>query len=567
MSVVIGHDLANKTIRLDLPRLIETRALIQANSGGGKSWAIRRLLEQSHGKVQQIVIDPEGEFRTLRERFDYILAGRDGGDCQAEPKTAKLLAERLLELNISAVVDIYELHSYERQSFVKAFLSALINAPKRLWHPALIVVDEAHMFCPQTGSAEAAGAVIDLMTRGRKRGFCGVLATQRISKLHKDAAAEANNKLIGRTGLDIDMKRAADELGFTSREDQHRLRHLEAGHFFAFGPALSMTVTEIMTGPVQTTHPKPGQRAMPVPAPREAVRAALAQLEGLAQAAEAEASEIDTLRKTVADLRRQARAPVVDQGAIEQAERKARVAGKIEGYGEGVQAMIEPLAALRETLAKVLPQVDGALSAAAKWKTRGPSIAGAPAQRQAALAPAPRQNVPRIAPTANGTVSDITPARQKILNALAWLEALGIEAADKSQVALLIKVSPTSGGYFNNLGALRSAGLIDYPTPGALALTEVGRGIARAPSSPPTTAELHAQIERLLPAAKWKIVAELIDAYPKAMHKDDLANQIGVSPTSGGYFNNLGSLRTLGLIDYPQPGHVVAKSLLFLQPT
>jgi hypothetical protein len=50
--------------------------LIQANSGGGKSRAIRQLLEQTHGRVQQLVLDPEGEFATLRERFDYVLAGR-----------------------------------------------------------------------------------------------------------------------------------------------------------------------------------------------------------------------------------------------------------------------------------------------------------------------------------------------------------------------------------------------------------------------------------------------------------------------------------------------------------
>jgi hypothetical protein len=42
-------------IRCDLSVLIDTRLLMQASSGGGKSWALRRLLEQSHGKVQQIV--------------------------------------------------------------------------------------------------------------------------------------------------------------------------------------------------------------------------------------------------------------------------------------------------------------------------------------------------------------------------------------------------------------------------------------------------------------------------------------------------------------------------------
>lgn len=44
----------------------------------------------------------------------------------------------------------------------------------------------------------------------------------------------------------------------------------------------------------------------------------------------------------------------------------------------------------------------------------------------------------------------------------------------------------------------------------------------------------------------------------------DPAVRIGVSPTSGGYFNNLGSLRTLGVLDYPALGHVVATPILFL---
>ena len=86
---------------IDLEKLIDNRLLVQANSGGGKSWLLRWLLEQSHGKVQQIVIDLEGEFSTLRENFDYILAGKDG-DTPADPRSAGLLARKLLELNVSA---------------------------------------------------------------------------------------------------------------------------------------------------------------------------------------------------------------------------------------------------------------------------------------------------------------------------------------------------------------------------------------------------------------------------------------------------------------------------------
>jgi hypothetical protein len=49
------------------------------------------------------------------------------------------------------------------------------------------------------------------------------------------------------------------------------------------------------------------------------------------------------------------------------------------------------------------------------------------------------------------------------------------------------------------------------------------------------------------------------------MMKADLAEAAGVSPASSGFQNNLGGLRSLGLIDYPHPGHVVATTVLFLE--
>lgn len=130
---------------LNLINLIDTRLLIQANSSGGKSWLLRRILEQTHGKVQQLVIDLEGEFASLRDNYDYLLVGREG-EIPANIKTADLLAKKLLELNVSTIIDLSELKHYERKIFVKRFLDSMINSPKNLWHPVLIIVDEAHQF-------------------------------------------------------------------------------------------------------------------------------------------------------------------------------------------------------------------------------------------------------------------------------------------------------------------------------------------------------------------------------------------------------------------------------------
>lgn len=66
----------DEIVSLNLEKLVSGRCLVQANSGGGKSYKLRKILEVTNKHVQQIVIDPEGEYSTLREKFDYILVGK-----------------------------------------------------------------------------------------------------------------------------------------------------------------------------------------------------------------------------------------------------------------------------------------------------------------------------------------------------------------------------------------------------------------------------------------------------------------------------------------------------------
>lgn len=293
----------NSTVNIDLSKLIESRLLIQANSGGGKSYTIRRIIEQSFGKVQIIVLDPEGEFTNLRERYDFVYIGKDG-DSPAQPRSAAMLARKLLELKASAIIDLYELPPQERKKFVRLFCEAMVNAPKELWHDTLIIIDEAHVFAPEKGESEAMGAVIDIATRGRKRGFCVVLATQRISKLNKDAAAECNNKLIGRSSLDIDRKRAAEELGFSTKEQIVSLRNLEPGSFYVFGPAISREVSLQRIGDVKVKPAERGVVRSVPPPPTEKVKKILAKLADLPQEAEKELRTVAELRQRVSELER-----------------------------------------------------------------------------------------------------------------------------------------------------------------------------------------------------------------------------------------------------------------------
>ena len=101
-----------------------------------------------------------------------------------------------------------------------------MRQPQDRWRHVLLAIDEAQLFAPQHDKATSKKAVLDLAARGRKRGLCPVVATQRISQLHKGVVAHLDNKLIGLTTLDVDVERAAEQLGMRATVARQRLRRL-----------------------------------------------------------------------------------------------------------------------------------------------------------------------------------------------------------------------------------------------------------------------------------------------------------------------------------------------------
>lgn len=553
---------------VDVERLIASRMLIQANSGGGKSHALRQLLEETHGRVPHLIIDPEGEFASLRERFDYVLAAKSGGDVVAHPGHARLLCRRLVELGASAVLDLYDLMPRDRRVFVREFVGELVALPKSLWRPLIVVIDEAHQFAPEKGHGEAESleAIISLTTLGRKRGFCPILATQRIAKLHKDVAADLKNKLVGNTSMDIDVERAGNDLGF-DKAQRRTLRDLDAGEFYAVGPAIGREVVKVRTGAVKTTHPEAGKvAAAPPPAPAR-VRSMLSQLATLPQEAEAEARSIDDLKREVARLtgelkRAQRPAPAVPAGPT--AEEFARVQRQL---AEAEQRNAHAAADIRcsiESLATVSAALDVAGSKLeAERVTIAPARKVEPPKRVAVVSPAKTNGKHAPAPTDAAGRDAISGPERRVLDALAWLEAIGIDQPERAAVAIMAKYSPTSSSFTNPCGTLRTAGLISYPGASLIALTDAGRSLAIMPDSSPTTSELHQRVLGVIDGPGRRVLSPLLESYPDPLSREDLANASGYSLSSSSFTNPLGRLRTFGLIDYPSPGTVRACDLLF----
>ncbi|UXN03991.1 MULTISPECIES: ATP-binding protein [unclassified Bartonella] len=274
MKVDINMGVATKDVALgkaapatlDLEELLATRLLVQGNSGSGKSHLLRRLLEQSADWVQQCIIDPEGDFVTLADRFGHVVV-----EATRTENELTRIAGRIRQHRVSVVLNLEGLDAEQQMRAAAAFLGGLFDAERDYWYPMLVVVDEAQLFAPAAAgevSDEARkvslGAMTNLMCRGRKRGLAGVIATQRLAKLAKNVAAEASNFLMGRTFLDIDMARAADLLGMERRQAE-MFRDLERGHFIALGPALSRRPFPIKIGDVETSARSSSPKLMPLP--------------------------------------------------------------------------------------------------------------------------------------------------------------------------------------------------------------------------------------------------------------------------------------------------------------
>ena len=580
-KITIGTDTTGKPLSLDIDLLIPSRLLIQANSGGGKSFLLRRIAEQLHGHVQTIIIDPEGEFFTLREKFGYVLVG-EGGETPADVRSAEMLATRFLELKVSAVCDLYEAfrsQPMQRRQWVRTFLNALIDAPRNLWHPLVVIVDEAHKFCPQESPKAASmqdreiiggckDAMVALSTTGRKRGFCPIWATQRLAKLDKDASAEFFNRLVGMTIEDVDVDRAADLMSVSKDEKQafrQSLRQLTPGEFYAFGRAITTERTLVKVGEVQTKHPESGKqagKAAPPPMPDE-VKKFLPQLSDLPKEAEQKVRTVAELEKQVRDLRAElkkaAKAAPVEK-TVKTEEKVVEVPVLKDAQIAKLEAVAEKASAISGTFLGMARAMSDAIALAKRPPSTRPAVQSRPVDRPSS---APRSLPMRPAPSSNGD-SALSAAQVKVLSRLVELmECTNSDKVRKEQLAAWAEYSPNSGGFNNYLGSLRSAGLIDYPAGGWVTITDEGRKHAQPGQVPADSAEMLERAKTVLGGSEARLL-ETLHGERRTLGKAELAEAVGFSPNSGGFNNYLGHMRTLGFVEYPSPGAVRAADWLYL---
>lgn len=546
-QILLGNSSAGEQVYIDLATLISTRLLVTASSGGGKSETLRRILEEACEHVQCIVIDPEGEFSTLREKKPFLLVG-EGGETSADIRTASLVATRLLEFNVSAVCDLYEMRVQDRHEWVKRFLDSMVHAPKALWHPVLVVIDEAHTFAPEKGYGEsvAAQSVIDIANLGRKRGFCVIPATQRLSKLSKNVVEPMQNYLVGRTTFD-DQERAAKVFkikpGAEMRNFCLELERLKDGEFIARGRAITGDMLKVQVTRGTTRPPATGTAMAGIVTPTpEAVKALLPKLADLPREAENRVKTEEDLRRELSETKRLLAAVNADAPRQLFELRDAHFA--LTRDAEWLRKRCEHLEDFSRRLMRLVDDFNISTPVSlpelkpAPWVAGPLAIASPPCQSLApkSLEPVEPIKLQKHYPAA---VSSMPKACRAVMTALALHGA-----CTKSKISALTGYAVNGGGFNNALGACRTNQWINAGDP--ITATPEGLEALGPIQQLPTGKELMEMWNVKLGKAEREIVAALLGS---ELTKQALANRTGYAESGGGFNNALGRLRTLELIE------------------
>jgi len=586
---------------LALPFAVVTEKLaFLAQSGAGKSYAAMRLAELMLTVGAQVVaLDPVGVWWALRSSadgtgpgFPIVVFGGEHGDLPLRPDAGALVADAIVERGVPAVLDISEFMTAETKRFVADFADRFFQRKKRAKSPVHLFFEEAQTIAPQVPERDETvmlNRVERLLKLGRNYGVGWSLISQQPQSVNKKVLNQAGTLFALRTVGRHERKAIADWVAdkATSPDDldlQRLLPSLDTGVAHVWSPSflhVSMTVRispritydSSRTPEFGDDTREPRQLA---PVDVEALRAAMAPHSATGEEAEDDHGEQRAQRRRISALERELHiARAQTRTVVEHVEIPA-ISG--EDLAQ-LRRLVDGIADVAQRLQAALASIPAADQAGRTETPREQATAALPTTPTVSTPPAPstpptppvphqtrttarqrRERPPDAHPTLTPALSE---PQRRILDALAWFEALGVSRPARGNVAVFSDTSPSSGAYGNNLGRLRTLGLVDYPAQGHVALTDVGRAQAAPPPIAATREALHAAWYAKLPPRQGSLLRHLVAAYPRPVSRDDLANLAGVSSSSGSYGNNLGTLRSLGVIDYPKAGQVVATALLF----
>ncbi len=233
---------------VDADRLVTGRTCVIGASGSGKSYLVAVLCEElCKASVPFLIIDTEGEYYTLKEKYDLLWVGDDTkSDLRWNEVRVGELAAAALE-GQPIILDLSWLD--DQKTMLGTILTSLYAEVSRRRLPYLIVLEEADRFIPQAG--ERLPILDEIARRGRKRGLGIVICTQRPSVVDKNVLSQCGNQLIGRLVIRNDLQAVSHF--FPGQQLPKQLTALAPGSFYAMGDISSQPV-QIEVRQRETSH-------------------------------------------------------------------------------------------------------------------------------------------------------------------------------------------------------------------------------------------------------------------------------------------------------------------------
>lgn len=453
-----------------------------------------------------------------------------------------------------SIVDMADFEAGGPQRFFIDFAPALMKSARGVVY---LVIEEAHEFAPKERSGIGAENMAihwakKLATAGRSKGIRLIVATQRVQALHNAVLGSCETLIAHRLTAPADQGPVIKWLqANTDKETVEKvsgsLALLKTGTaWVCSGEArvfMQIPFPKFRTYDNTATPTSDSEEVQVKTAPVD--QDELRELIGEA-VKQAEADNPVKLRARIAELERAARTtpqPQIDPKALEDARDDGYKSGLATGYANARAACVDALKDLKPPDWAKMPKPE------AKPTVHYPPIA--------TPRPAPRVHT-------NGDAS-VSGVQQRILDAVAEMEALCRQAPDRKLVAIMSNYkNVNSAGFSKALSGLSSSGYVAYPNPGTVALTDAGRALANQARSPTTSEEMQSRVIAIMGPTAGRILSNLIEVYPGHMERQDLAARSGYQNiNSAGFAKALSRLSSLGFISYPSPRQARAGEVLF----
>jgi len=560
---------------------LDQHILVLGKTGAGKSSVMRLLVEGLLDDGKPVcAVDPKGDWHGLRSSADgkragypVVIFGGDHADVPINAHAGGNVAELVGSGNRPCLIDLGGWTVSDRTRFFIDFASTLFRTTRgRRW----LVIDEVHNFAPQGKVYDPdAGKMLHwanrLASEGRGKGIQILAASQRPQKCHKDFVTSCETLIAMRVIHPLDRAAIKDWIDGCPDPDKGRevlgsLASMPRGTGWAWSPEIGFGPKRIQF-PMFSTYdsfkaPTGDSQGKPLKGwadvDLDEVKAKLSKV-----VEQAKANDPAELRRQLVDARRALAEATKNHGKTEVKVERVEAPALKEADIKRLEKAAAAVGEAASGLAAIAGAISGTLAAFHAVRQRAPAAAAV--QRRDYVAPAPLVRHKTAAPAViNGTETRLSGPEQRILDALAWLENIGVTEPEQTATAFLAGYTIGGGAWNNPRGALRTKGLIEYRGD-RLALTDEGRLLAKLPDRLLTTEELHRCVLQRLPTPEQKLLTVLLREYPKTIENDDLARAAGYEPGGGAFNNPRGRLRSLGLIERTQGGQVRARDILFLK--